>query len=135
MGLAIAESLKGDKRRREEEAGKEVDTLLGSDSLLHREAWHQLKGWYWYSVDHAPPPAQLTLERITAERVELYISVPPPGANIPISVKPFLVYDSVPTKDKIKWVVKRLQNHRSGVPLGMQAAVNRKEREESAAEK
>ena len=71
LGHTVAEILKGGRRRREEEAGKEVETLLGSDPPLHREAWHRLEGWYWAEVDRAPPPAQVTLKRIKAERVEL----------------------------------------------------------------
>ena len=65
-------------------------------------------------VDRDPPPARVKLERITAERVDLYRYVPPPGSNIPIYVEPFPVEDSVPTEDKIEWAVKRIQNHRSG---------------------
>ena len=66
---------------------------------MHREAWHRIKVWYKAPVDRAPPPTWVTLERITAERVELYSYVPPLGANIPISVQPLLVDDSVPTDD------------------------------------
>ena len=143
MGLAIAESLKGDRRRQVEESGKEVETLLGFDSPLHREYWHQLKGWYWAAVDRSLPPARVTFERITAEWVDFYNYVPPLGANISISVEPFLVDDLVPTEDEIEWVVKRLQNHRSRGPSGMWAehlkgwiaAAKRKEREEAATEK
>ena len=88
---AIVASLKGNRQRQAEEAGSEVEVLLGLDTPLHWEAWHRIKGWYWSAVDRAPPTARVTLERITAERVELYRYIPPPGANIPISVKPFLV--------------------------------------------
>ena len=73
--------------------------------------------------------------------VELYSYVPPSGTNIPISVEPFPVDDSVPTEDKIKWAVKRLQNHHSGGPSGMRAehlkgwlaAARKKEKEEEDA--
>ena len=76
-----------------------------------------------------------------AERVELYSYVPPPGANIPISVEPFPVDDSVPTEDKIEWAVKQLQNQHSGGPSGMRAeylkgwlaAASKKDKEEAAA--
>ena len=88
---------------------------------LHREDWHRMKGWYRVAVDRAPPPARITLERITAERVDLYSYVPPPGENTPVSIEPFPVYDSLPTEDNIEWVVKRLQNNRSGGPSGMRA--------------
>ena len=37
------------------------------------------------------------LEQITAEQVDLYSYVPSPGKNIPISVQPVPVDDSVPT--------------------------------------
>ena len=86
-------------------SGAEVEALLGSDPPLHREAWHRIKEWYKAAVDHAPPPAWVTLERIRAERVELYSYVPPLGKSIPISVQPFLVDDSVPTEDDIEWTV------------------------------
>ena len=63
------------------------------------------------AVDYAPPPAQVTLKRIMAERVELYSYVPPPGANIPISVEPFPMDNLVPTEDNNEWAVKLLRNH------------------------
>ena len=40
LGRAIAASLKGDWRQRVEEAGEEVNKLLGSDPPLHQEASH-----------------------------------------------------------------------------------------------
>ena len=70
---------------------------MWSDPPLHQEAWHRIKGWHKAAVDFAPPPAWVTLERTTAERVELYSYVPPPGKNIPISVEPFPVDNLVPT--------------------------------------
>ena len=76
---------------------------------------------YSNTVYRALPPARVTLERITAEKVEMYSYVPSPGANIPISVEPFPLDDSVPTEDEIEWAMKRLRNHRSGGPPGMQA--------------
>ena len=66
-----------------------------------------------------PPPARVTLKWIKVERVELYSYVPPPGENIPIYVKPFLVDDSVPTEDDIEGAVKRLQNKHSRRPSEM----------------
>ena len=86
LGRTIAASLKGYQRRRVEEAGEEVEKLLGSDSPLHQEAWHRMKGWYRAAFDRAPPPAQATLEWIMEERVDLYCQIPPLGENIPVSV-------------------------------------------------
>ena len=87
--------------RQSDEAGAEVEALLGSYPPMHREAWHQIKECYKASVDCSPPPVRVTHEWITAERVELYSYVPPLGTNIPISVQPFPVDDSVPTEDEI----------------------------------
>ena len=82
LGRAINASLKGDQRRRAEEAGEEVKMIIVLDPSLHWEAWNRMEGWYWSAVDCAPPPSWVTLERITADRVELYRYVSPPGENI-----------------------------------------------------
>ena len=79
LGRAIAGILKGDKIQQAEEAVAEVEKLLGLDPSLHQEAWHQLKGWYRDAIDRSPPPAWVTLERITSERADLYSYVSPPG--------------------------------------------------------
>ena len=71
LGCAIKESLREGREQQSEEAGSEVETLFGSDHPLHREAWHQIKGWYKDAVDHAPPPDWVYLKWITAEMVEL----------------------------------------------------------------
>ena len=88
---------------------------------MPRKAWQRLKGWYKAAVYRAPPTDQATLERITAERVDLYSYVPSPGTNTPISIKPVPVEDLVPTEDEIKEAVKHLQRNRSGGPSGMRA--------------
>ena len=80
------------------------------------EAWQRLKGWYNAAVDHALPPAQATLKRITVERVNLYRYVPSPGTNIPISVKPVPVDDLIHTEAEIEGAVKHLWRNRSGGP-------------------
>ena len=64
-------------------------------------------------MDHAPPPAQVTLERITAKRVELYHAVPLPGENIPMFVTLAHVYNSVSTEEEVEWVLQILRGHRS----------------------
>ena len=46
--------------------GGRGEALLGADPPLIQEAWHRIQGWYKAAVDHALPPAQVTLERITA---------------------------------------------------------------------
>ena len=104
---------------------------------MPRESWQRLKGWYKAAVDRAPPPAQATLERIMVERVDIYSYVPSPGKNIPISVQPVPVDDSVPREDEIQVAVEQLRRNRSGGPSGMRdehlkgwlAALKRKKRE------
>ena len=142
LGRAIAASLKGDLRWQAEEAGEEVKMLLGLDPSLHQEAWHQMKGCYRAAIDRLLPPTRVTLKRITAERVDLYSYVPPPGENISVSVEPFPVDYLVPTEEKIEWAVKLIYNHRSGGTSGMRAEhikgwlaeTRKKYREGSAAE-
>ena len=118
LSREIAASLKGDRKRRVEIAGEEVETLLGADPLNRKEAWRRLKGWYKAAVNRAPPPARATLKRITAERVDLYSYVPSPGENIPVTIKLVEVGDSVPTEDEIEEAVNKLRRNRSGGGVG-----------------
>ena len=77
MRKAVQKSLAADRRRRADEVGAEVEALVKADPPLTQEAWYRLQGWYKAAVDRAPPPAQATLKRVTAERVALYSRVPP----------------------------------------------------------
>ena len=82
----INTSLNEDRHRQTEETGEEVEQLMGADLSLYQESRHQVKGWYWAAVDRELPLSQVTLEWITAEPVDLYCQIPPPGENIPASV-------------------------------------------------
>ena len=44
LGRSIRASLRTDRKRRAEEAGAEVEALLGTEPPLHQEGWHQIKG-------------------------------------------------------------------------------------------
>ena len=121
LGRAIQASLQGDSKRRVETAGQDVETLLGEDLPNPKEVWRRLKGWYKAAVNRAPPPARATLEPITAERVDLYSYVPSLGGNIPVTVTPAEVDDSVTMEDQIEDAVKKLRRNRSGGPSGMRA--------------
>ena len=96
-----------------------MEELLRADPPMPQEAWQRLKVWYKAAVDRAPLPARATLERVTAERMDLYCYVPYPGNNIPLSVKPFPLDDPLPTEDKIEEVVKNIRRNRFGEPSGM----------------
>ena len=99
LGRAIRESLKRGRKRRVENAGHEVEMLLGEDPLKPKEAWRRLKGWSKAAVNRSLPPARATLEQITAERVDLYSYVSSPGENIPVTVAPAEVDNLVPTEE------------------------------------
>ena len=101
LGWAIKASLAMDRRRRADEVGAEVEALVGTDPPFIQEAWHRIQGWYKAEVDRAPPPARITLERITSDRVALYSHVPPLGENIPVAIQTLLVYASVPEEGGI----------------------------------
>ena len=58
---------------------------------------------------------------MTAERVEIYRRVPPPGDNFPVDIEPLLIDNYIPLEDEDKWNVQRLQRHLFGAPLGMRA--------------
>ena len=94
---AIKASMSTNRRRGAEEMGAEVEALVGTDPPLIQEIWKQIKGWYKAMVNHVPPPARVTLEWITVERVKLYSCVPLIRKNIPISVQPLPMDDLVPT--------------------------------------
>ena len=98
-----------------------METLLGEDLPNPKEARRRLKVWYKAAVNQAPPPAQATLERITAERVDLYSYVSSPGVNIPVTIAPAEFDDSVPMEDEIEDAVKNLRRNRSGGLSGMQS--------------
>ena len=69
LGRAIRASLKGDRKRRVEAVGTDVEELLGWDPPNAKEAWRRMKGWYNSVVTRDPLPARATLERITADWV------------------------------------------------------------------
>ena len=70
---------------------------MGLNPPLNQKYWHWIKEWYRAAVNLDLPPTWVILKRITTEIVQLYSYVPPPRANIPIYVEPFLVYNLVPT--------------------------------------
>ena len=85
LGQAIWAALKGDRRRRVETMGKYMAWILNGDSPLPLKAWRRMQGWHRAAVEHTPHPDQITLNHITADRVELYFTIPllPPGGVTP----------------------------------------------------
>ena len=140
LGRVVKASLAANRKWRADKAGAEVGALVKADPPLIQEVWYHIQGWYQAAVNHTPPPARVTIERITAERVVLYSRVPPPGENVPVQIEPFEVEDKVPEEVEIEWAVKCLRNNRSrgasrmrAEPLiGWLAAARRRETGETA---
>ena len=61
LGRAVKASLAEDQKRRADEAGAEVEALVGADLPLIQEAWYRIQGWYKTAVNRTPPPARVTL--------------------------------------------------------------------------
>lgn len=80
-----------------------------------QEGWDIAKKWYRAATDRGPKPCFESMAKQTAERVELYGKVPPPGDPIPINVEPYDVEDGKPTEAEIREVVKEaLKRGRAG---------------------
>ena len=74
--ISIKELLKENRRQWMETEGEDVKRLLSGGPPLPQEAWRRIKGCYREAVNHNPPPAQITLEQVMAEHVEVYRTVP-----------------------------------------------------------
>ena len=57
LGQAIQASMKGDRKRRVEEAGTVVKNMLQEDPPNARGSWRRMKGWYRAAAKRGPPPA------------------------------------------------------------------------------
>ena len=80
-----------------------------------------MREWYRDAVDRPLLPTIVAIATMTAERVELYRHVSPPGQPIPNGDQTFLVDYSIPEDKYITWALYRLCLNRSGGPLEMQA--------------
>jgi hypothetical protein len=85
------------------------------------EGWRYLKGWYCLAEDRALKACPETLARQSAERVELYTAVTPPGWEMRINVTPTAVHDEPPMDQEIRGVVGQLCNGRVAGAMGMKA--------------
>ena len=111
--------LSTDQKRRADEAGHTIESLLASDPPLVREAWVRMRECYRDVANRPPPPERVYLEALTEERVEIYAHNPPPRQPIPIEVAPFPVYDNIPGEEEISKAVLQLRLHRAGGPSGI----------------
>ena len=82
-------------KRRVEDSGHTIESLLTVYPYLIIEAWVDMWGWYRYASNRPPPTASVSLKTLTEENTELYTNVPPPGKIITIEVAPFPEYDNI----------------------------------------
>ena len=81
--------MKADWQQQVDTDGGNIGDLLTSDPPLHKESWHQMKGWYKVVNGRRSRLIGLTIVQIIAEQVALHHHIPPPWEKIPISVDTF----------------------------------------------
>jgi hypothetical protein len=119
LGRQIKVRLAADRLERAKNTTSTIEDCLAAGDFV--EVWRNLKGWSRLVEDRAPKACPETLASQTAERVELYTAVPPPGWLMPINVTPIPVPDGTPTDHEIREVVGKLRNGRAAGATGMQA--------------
>ncbi len=106
LGRQISSGLKGDRQQRAANVAGNIEGLLASRET--KEAWQCLKGWYKAASDTAPTASPMSLAAQTAERVDLYRKVPPPGDPLQIHVDKVDIPDGPPSDGELREVVRGL---------------------------
>jgi hypothetical protein len=119
FGRQVRAHLAADHLQRATNAASKIEGCLAAGDFV--EAWHHLKGWYHMAEDRAPKACPEALASQTAERVELYTAVRPPGWLLPINVTPIPVPDDTPMDHEIRKVVAKLRNGCTAGATGMRA--------------
>ena len=78
LGCQIKASHQAYLRKQLETSGMDIKSVLDSNPPLVKEAWTRIKEWCQEENNCAPPPAWITIERITEERAALYQRIDPP---------------------------------------------------------
>ena len=84
MQCAIHSVLKLDQAAQTAQAGNSIVAELAKGNV--QEAFRHLKGWYQTATETQAKPCFLTMEKQTAERVDLYRQCDPPGDPVVITV-------------------------------------------------
>ncbi len=108
MGRKIKSFLAVDRKQRAVNAASTVESHLSNGAV--KEAWRALKGWYRSAEDQPPPASPERMAKQTAKQVELYEKIPPMGALLLFNFPYFEVPDGLPTNNKVRKVVRGLQN-------------------------
>ncbi len=119
MGQEIKSFLSADCKQRAANAASTIESHLSNGAV--KEAWCALKGWYRSAADRPPPPCPETMAKQMAKQVELYAKVAPMGAPLLFNFPYFKVPDGLPTNDKVRKVVRGLQNGQAAGATGMKA--------------
>ncbi len=77
LGRQVKVQLAADRIKRAKNTASMIKGCLAVGDFV--EAWRNLKGWYHSVEDRAPKACPETFASQTAERVELYTTVPPQG--------------------------------------------------------
>jgi hypothetical protein len=100
--------LKVDCTARTAQVGKSIVTNL-AEGNVHEEFCH-LKGWYRAATETQARPCFQTMEKLTAEHVDLYQLCESPGLQVAVNIVPVDVRDDAPTNREIRVAVSELTN-------------------------
>ena len=98
-----------------------IESFLVSDPPLIIETWIRIRGCYKDSIDCLPPPSIVSLDKMKAEREDLYLHILLPGEPISGGELPLSVDDGIPEDEEITWLARSLCLNLLGGPSGMRA--------------
>jgi hypothetical protein len=108
MQCTIYAALKVDHTARMVQVGESIVTNLAKGNV--HEAFHHLKGWYRAAMETQARPCFQTMEKQTAEHVDLYPRRESPGPPVAVNIEPVDVLDDAPTNGEIQVAVSKLTN-------------------------
>jgi hypothetical protein len=121
MQHAIHAALKRDCAARTAQVGELIIAELAEGNV--HEAFRHLKGWYQEELETQAKPCPQTMERQTAERVELYRRRDLPGLPIVLDHAEMgnEIWDKTPDEEEIRAVITEPTNGRSAGVSWMRA--------------
>jgi hypothetical protein len=94
MQREIKKALRVDRDTRTKSVGETITNKLAGGNV--QEAFRHLKGWYWSATNIQARPCFQTMDRQTAERIDLYRMRDPPRLPIHVSENLFDIWDKTP---------------------------------------